>query len=374
MTDPSNRLLQRPDVPTGSQGRAPAGAGGDLLAEVFRSVRLNGSLFFLVNAAEPWITAVPAAMHLAGAVLPGWQHLISYHVVIGGSCWGGITGEAPQRLDGGDILVIPHGAPYFLANPAAMRPRGSDADAVDFFKRMVRGQLPPVVDEGGEGPERTRLVCGFLGCDARPFNPILAGLPPMLRLRQAAEASAQLHHLIAFAQEELSHGRAGSREVLLRVSELLFIEAMRCHVETMPDSGSGWLAGLREPLVARVLSLLHGEPARAWTLAALASAAGASRSVLSERFTQVVGQPPIRYLTAWRMQLAARLLAEPASKVKSVGEAVGYESEAAFSRAFTRTAGSSPVAWRESNRGSGRPQSAAAAGTAPASTGSGTYM
>lgn len=361
MTNLPDRLLLRPDAPSDarladSAKARPAPSDAvvppyvDVLSDVLRCVRPTGSMLFLVNASTPWISRVPAAATFAQTVLPGSQRLISYHVITEGECWGAIEGEAPQRLEAGDILVIPHGAPYYLANPAGTPTCCSEAEAVWFFRMMVAGELPSVVTEGGGGAERTNLICGFLGCDARPFNPILAALPPALYLRGVAPPGHRFAHLIEFAQAELREQSAGSREVLLRLSELMFMAAIRRHVETLDDAGSGWLAGLREPLVAKVLSLLHAQPARAWTLSALASEAGSSRSVLASRFTRVVGQSPIRYLTAWRMQLATRLLAEREFKIKSVAEAVGYDSEGAFSRAFTRLVGDNPVAWRNSAR------------------------
>jgi AraC-like DNA-binding protein len=352
MTKLPDPLLPRPEGaehPAGSDAVVPV-AYADVLSDVLHCVRLNGSMFFLVDATTPWMSRVPEAGTFAQAVLPGSQRLISYHVVVEGACWGAIEGEPPQRLEAGDILVIPHGAPYYLANPAGTPASYSDAETVSFFRRMVAGDLPPVVTEGGGGPEKTRLICGFLGCDARAFNPVLAALPPVLCVRRAAQAGSRFAHLTEFAQSELREQRAGNREVLLRLSELMFIAAMGCHIESLADSGSGWLAGLRDPLVARVLSLLHARPARAWTLDELACEAGTSRSVLVARFKVLVGLPPMRYLAAWRMQLATRLLAEREGKVRAVAEAVGYDSEAAFSRAFTRHVGSNPAAWRDAAR------------------------
>lgn len=357
MTDLPNRLLPRP--------AAPAAGGNDdatdVLSDVFRCVRLTASMFFLVEARSPWRSDAPAAHAFARFVLPAGQHLISYHVVTAGTCWGGIRGEAAQRMEAGDILVVPHGDPYHLANPPSAEPLASDDEAVTFFRRMVSGELPQVVAEGGQGPQHTRFICGFLGCEARPFNPILAALPAVLHLRRTTGGAGPLRHLVALAQAELQARRPGSREVLLRLSELLFIAAIRCHVQQLAGQvasgladpqppAAGWLAGLNDPLVGRVLALLHARPGQAWTLQALAAQAGASRSILAARFTQVVGQPPMHYLAAWRMQLATRMLAEPTAKVRTVAQAVGYESEAAFSRAFTRMIGSNPASWRAADR------------------------
>jgi AraC-like DNA-binding protein len=210
---------------------------------------------------------------------------------------------------------------------------------------MAAGEMPSVVAEGGGGATRAQFICGFLGCDLQPFNPALAALPRWLHLR-AGSASDRMRHLVDFALAELRQRSSGGRDVLLRVAELMFIEVVRRHLVSPPGAQSGWLAGLNDPLVARCLALLHGAPERRWTLEALAAEAGASRSVLAERFTQFVGQPPAHYLMQWRMQMATRLLADPAAKVSAVAAAVGYESEAAFSRAFKKCLGVAPARWR----------------------------
>jgi len=335
MTDLPHRMPQRPDS-----------VAVDVLSDVLRSIRLTGSMFFLVEASTPWITAAPHASTFAGAVLPAAQHLISYHVIVEGSCWGGLGDEAPRRLEAGDILVVPHGDPYYLAASPGAPAEIDTEEALHFFRQMAAGELPPTVQEGGGGPEKTNFICGFLGCDARPFNPILAALPRVIHLRRATQ-SARMGHLIEFAVAELRERRSGRRDVLLRLSELMFVEVVRCHVDdAMADARTDWLAGLRDPLVGRALACLHGQPARAWTLEELAEQAGTSRSVLAERFAELVGQPPMHYLTAWRMQLATRLLADATAKVRAVAEAVGYDSEAAFSRAFKKHAGLAPSDWR----------------------------
>jgi AraC-like DNA-binding protein len=349
MTKLPHRMPQRPALP--ARDAAPSAVNNahpiDVLSDVLRSVRLTGSMFFLVEASTPWITKAPAASVFAAAVLPTAQHLISYHVITEGSCWAGLEGAAAQPLDAGDILVVPHGDPYFLAATPGTQGELDTEEAVWFFRKMAAGELSSVVTEGGGGPDKTNFICGFLGCDARPFNPILAALPRVIHLRRASRAGDRMSHLIEFAVGELRARRAGSREVLLRLSELMFIEVVRWHLETRADTPSDWLAGLRDPLVARVLACLHGQPARAWTLDALATEAGTSRSVLAERFALLVGQPPMHYLTAWRMQLATRLLADATAKVKTVAETVGYDSEAAFSRAFKKHVGVAPIEWRQ---------------------------
>lgn len=280
------------------------------------------------------------------AVLPSAQQLISYHVVTQGTCWAGLRGAAPERFEAGDVLVVPHGHAYFLAEPADAAESCGHEQAVEFFRCMAAGEIPTMVNAGAGGATRTQFICGFLGCRSSPFNPVLAALPPMIHLRATMPASARMRPLIDFAVAELRDNARGTRGVLLRLAELMFVEVVRRQLEASAGTPAGWLAGLHDAVVARALAALHGEPARHWTLDALAAQAGTSRSVLAERFTQFVGQPPMQYLTQWRMQLAAHELAQPGSKLIAVAQAVGYESEAAFSRAFKRSAGLSPAHWR----------------------------
>ena len=215
---------------------------------------------------------------------------------------------------------------------------------------MADGRLPFVVTEGGSGPERLRLVCGFLGCDALPFNPVLTTLPPLLRVRVHGDSGNRLNALLEFAVAESSRIRPGSRSVLLRIAELVFVEVLRSYLTSASEDGASWLGGLRDPVVGRALARLHAQPAHAWTLPELARQVGASRSVLAERFTYFVGHPPMLYLTRWRMQLAAIRLAAGASPVSAVAAEVGYESEAAFCRAFKKVTGVTPASFRSRRR------------------------
>jgi AraC-like DNA-binding protein len=320
----------------------------DLLSEVLASIRLSGAMLFLVDASAPWMTWAPPAEAFRQAVLPRSQHLISYHVVTAGRCWAGLRGHRPERFEAGDVLVVPHGNAYFLAEPADAGPAYGADEAIDFFRRMAAGHLAPTVTAGSGGGERAEFICGFLGCHVRPFNPVLAALPPLLHLRAAAPAGDRLRPLVEFALAEMRGRSAGGRDVLARLAELMFVEVVRQHFESLAGSERGWLAGLKQPLVARAIALLHAEPAHGWTIDELAQRVGSSRSVLAERFTHFVGEPPMRYLTHWRMQLASRLLAQPTPmKLAAVAEAVGYESEAAFSRAFKRLCGESPATFRK---------------------------
>ena len=341
--------------PTGATGVAKTSQGtelshhpSDTLSDVLEVVRLTGALFFLVDARTPWVAEAPASTQLGPVILPRAQHVVSYHVVAEGACWCESPGFAPLRLETGDVLIVPHGHAYQLASACGMRTGWTLDDALGWFRAMANGHLPFVVTEGGDGSERIRLVCGFLGCDALPFNPVLTTLPALLRVRVHDDSGPRLKALLEFAVAESTHARPGSRSVLLRIAELVFVEVLRSHLTTAPEGGTSWLGGLRDPVVGRALARLHAEPARDWTLPELARDVGASRSVLAERFTCFVGHPPMLYLTRWRIQLAASRLAAGATPVSAVASEVGYESEAAFCRAFKKVTGVTPASWRSS--------------------------
>jgi AraC-like DNA-binding protein len=322
--------------------------GIDPLSDALRAVRLTGAFFFRIDASSPWVAALPAASALAPHILPRAQHVVSYHVIVRGRCWAGLGGTADTRLEEGDLVVIPHGDPYVLSTERGGHGEAPLELALSFFREIARLELLSTVREGGGGPERLHVVCGFLGCDVLPFNPLLSTLPRLVHLRPPQQpGSDRLAQLVEFALTESREQRAGSDCVLLRLSELMFVEMLRRYLACLPPEETGWLAALRDPTVGRALRLLHQEPGRAWTVDELARQAGLSRSVLSERFTQLLGLAPIQYLTRWRMQVAARLLTDAVAKVSAVALEVGYDSEAAFSRAFKKAVGVAPAAWRD---------------------------
>jgi AraC-like DNA-binding protein len=327
-----------------------------VLSDVLRTVRLTGAVFFVTEASSPWVLEIPDGATLAPAILPSAQHVVSYHVVIRGSGWGGLRDGAPVRLETGDVLVFPHGDAYVMSLESGMRGGPNLTEILAFFRQMAAGQLPFTVREGSGGPERLDLVCGFLGCDARPFNPLLATLPRLLHVRRAfGSAGHPLSKLIELTIAESQERRAGGECVRLRLSELMFVEVVRQHLAMLPGEQTGWLAGLRDPLVGRALALVHDRPAHSWTLPRLAKEVGSSRSTLADRFTRFVGQPPMRYLAHWRMQLAARLLADGSAKVSAIAWEVGYDSEAAFSRGFKKIVGMAPATWRQCRAGALHP-------------------
>jgi AraC-like DNA-binding protein len=315
----------------------------DVLSDVLRAVRLTGAVYFDFELSSPWVAEAPPSRELAGKVMPGAQRVIEYHLIARGMCWGHAVGQEPMRLREGDLIVFPQGDAHVLSSAPGMR----SAPDMSVFARAST-PLPIVYELGGGGAERARIVCGFLGCDERPYNPLLAALPTVIHLAAAGPhaSTGWLGTLLNIAVKESGSARAGSENVLARLSELMFVEAIRRYLETLPPAQTGWLAGLRDPVVGQALSALHGGPSQPWTVERLGQLVGVSRSVFAERFTEMVGQPPMQYLALWRMQLASRLLIE-GGQVAGVAEAVGYESEAAFSRAFKKLVGQAPATWRK---------------------------
>ena len=313
----------------------------DTLSDVLRAVRLTGAVFFGIDASAPWVVEAPAAATIGPHIMPGVEHVIEYHVVASGSCWGGITDEPAVRLSAGDIIVFPQGDPHVMSSAPGMRGQ-VDLDAI----RSVRhARVPVSLSVHGGGSDRARIVCGFLGLDARPFNPLLATLPRVIHLR-AGSQDDMLPRLVDLAVLESSAPRPGGDCVLSRLSELLFVEVVRRYVAQLPPEGVGWFAGLRDENIGRALQSLHARPAHDWSLEDLAKECGLSRSVLAERFAHLVGVPPMQYLAQWRIQLAASLLRASNASLAEIAERVGYGSEAALSRAFKRQVGVAPSFYR----------------------------
>ena len=329
----------------------------DPLSDVLRAVRLDGAFFYAVEANEPWSVCATPARQLQPRILPHAEHLVCYHILTSGRCYGGVRDEEPVEMLPGDVIVFPHGDAHHMASAPGLRLPGED----DYGTAPER--YPHTVVVGAGEQPATTFVCGFLGCDMRPFNPLLASLPRRLHVRGLSEGWVSLFSRQAV--EESRAGRAGADGVLTKLAELMFIEVLRRHLETMGEGQRGWLAGLRDPVVGQALTLLHQRPAHGWTLDELAREAASSRSKLAERFAWTVGEPPMQYLTKWRMQLAANQLAQGGDKVAAVASAVGYDSEAAFSRAFKKATGVSPAAWRAARRSGGRERAEADAEQSP---------
>ena len=322
--------------------RTPHSATTDPLSDLLRVVRLDGAFFYAAEAtAEPWGVESVSAKELTPRILPGAEHLIAYHVLTKGRCYGALLGGEQVELVAGDVIVFPHGDAHLMSSEPGVR---LFPDA----KTGAPARYPDTVLIGDRGPRVTSFVCGFLGCDRRPFNPLLAALPRLMHVRSMADG---WHGgFVRQLTDESRLGRPGADTVLTRLAELMFIEVLRRYLEDLPPGQTGWLAGLRDEIVGRALSLLHARPAQHWTLESLAREVASSRSNLAKRFGDLVGQPPMQYLAKWRIQVAANLLVQTGAKVASIGSEVGYDSEAAFSRAFKKATGLAPGAWRGARR------------------------
>jgi AraC-like DNA-binding protein len=350
----------------------------DTLSDVLRGVRLRGAVFFYISGRGEWAAEAPASRELAPFLMRGVEHVMEYHVATQGSCWAGIPGGPGVRMSAGDVAMFPHGDAHVVSSSAGLRGVPPDtrwyaeATASEVPVRVAyNGADSPLTVRTGSDPDTT-IVCGFLGCDLRPFNPLIAALPRLLHLR-APDGGGWIAQLMHQAVAESQGGRPGSEAMLARMSEMMFVDAVRRYTAGLPQESAGWLAGLRDKLVGRALALLHEQPALDWTIDELGRRIGLSRSALHERFVELIGVPPMQYLAQWRMQAAARMLLETRATVATIALEVGYDSEAAFARAFKRVVGKPPAAWRRERSAERAPTALALghAGLDPRVTGSG---
>ena len=313
----------------------------DAFSDVLRVIRLSGGVFLEAEFTAPWCIGGKISADDCKPFLAVPRHVIASHFVAAGSMQLRVEGGDAIDVRAGELVLLPHNDTHVF---------GSDLNVALMSAREViqppQGGGIARINYGGGGAA-TQLLCGYLASDA-PFSPLLSALPSVLKLDVRATASgAWIESSFRFAASEIAAGRLGSTTVIAKLSELLFVEAVSQFVASLPAERRGWLAGLRDPQIGRALAVLHARPTEAWTAETLALEVGMSRSVFAERFTSLVGQPPMQYLTLWRMHVAAQQLREGRGSVAQIGFAIGYESEAAFSRAFKRQFGTSPGTWRK---------------------------
>ena len=317
----------------------------DALSEALSSVYMTGAIFLDAEFTAPWGVAVPQARELAAVLAPAAQHLVNYHFVIEGTLTVETENGEDLEATAGDIVIMPYGDRHRLSNGRSPQ----FVDSAQALRALAHGDV--IRFQLGGGGARTRIVCGFFGCRRQAVRLFLAGLPPVLCIPVRGDPSgtwieSSILHLISDAEAD----RPGRAVLLARMAEALFIESMRRYVERLPEDQTGWLAAARDPVVGRVLALIHREPKRHWSTAELAEAAGASRSVVNERFARLLGETPISYLSRCRLQLAARLPETTEQPVVQLACEVGYESEASFNRAFKREFGTPPARYRKQGR------------------------
>ncbi len=314
----------------------------DALSDVLRIVRLKGGVFLHAEFTAPW--CVPSQLRPGdlGKLLEEPEHVILYHYVVEGRMAVQVAGGECLEIEAGEAVIFPHNHEHLLANDLTMTKAPSS-----LVERAVRPDGLRVVRLGGGG-NRTQVICGYLGCDKLEGNPLAAALPPVLRYDARQQgAAAWIKSSLDFAIHEVEAQGLGSGTVLAKISELLFVEALRRYVASLADEQIGWLAGLKDRFVSRALALLHGDVARQWTVDELAREVGLSRSALADRFTRLIGEPPMRYLARWRIQVAAHQLRRTDAPLARIAELVGYESETSFNKAFKRGFGVPPATWRK---------------------------
>ena len=313
----------------------------DALSDVLRVAHLTGGVFLHAEFGAPWCMAARVAPEHCAPLLGPASHLILYHYVVAGELHVRVEGAEAFVLRPGEVVLFPRNDLHLLGSDLALPPVMGSA----IIQPPKDGGLFSI-HHGGDGA-RTSLVCGFLGCDSAEGNPVLATLPTAIRLTiEEGGAAEWMRSTFQYAADEVAAGRPGSGTVLAKLSEMLFVEAVRRYAETLPEGQTGWLASLRDPYVARALALLHRDLTRSWTVDALGHEVGLSRSALAERFTHLLGVAPMHYFATWRMQVAAHELRHRSTPLAQVATTVGYESEAAFSRAFKKAFGTAPATWR----------------------------
>ncbi|WP_265942733.1 AraC family transcriptional regulator [Dechloromonas sp. A34] len=312
----------------------------DVLSDVFAAVRFSGGVFLDAEFTAPWcvVSQVGPEEFEAQGRMPA--HLIAYHYVVDGRLFVRVGDGPALAVQAGEIVLLPRNDGHVLGSAPGLRPVIVD--------NLIHGPSPeaPALLRYGGGGEPTRIVCGYLGCEM-PDNLLLKALPPLLKLGvRDGSGGAWLESSFRHAAQAYGVSDSGSAAVLGKLAELLFVEGVRRYLAALPEGQTGWLSGLRDRMVGRALALLHGDVAHPWTTEELAQAVGLSRSAFAERFTGLIGVPPMRYLATWRLQLAAARLRESTASTTQIAGEIGYESDAAFNRAFKRAFGTTPAAWR----------------------------
>lgn len=321
----------------------------DALSEVLRHVRLTGAIFLRAEMSEPWGFRAPAAGGASALLTPGTEHLVMFHLITEGEAIVRVDGCEPVHLAPGEIVVLPRGDAHVLEH-------GAGAELVDtssLLPAILKGAV--LSERGGGGGPMTRFVCGYVGCDGRAERLFLRSLPPVFKVAVRGDDSGEwiesaIRHLVA----ETEASRPGRRALLAKLAEALFVETLRRYMAQLGTEATGWLAAARDPVVGTALAWMHREPSRAWTVAELAKRAGVSRTVFATRFAEVLEQPPLAYLARWRLWLAATRLQASDETILEIALAVGYESEAAFNRAFKRELGIPPARYRKRERARAR--------------------
>ncbi len=306
---------------------------------------LEGAVYLNAEFTAPWCILGKYGLDSIRRRLAGAEHVVYFHFLTEGACKVRLA-DGGEVLDvtTGDLVLFPQDDGHVMGSDLRITPieagtlaRADAASDADFIEMR----------HGGGGAV-TRLVCGYLACSRSMLRPLLEALPRVLRIPIGdGEASALLRDLLRLGVRESLGVRPAAQSTLAKLAEVMFVEALRRYAESLPPGGQSWLAGVRDAHIGRALALMHAEPRRTWTVDELAREVALSRSALAERFAALVGEPPMRYLMRWRLALAARALRSDRETITRVAERSGYDSEAAFTRAFKREFGVPPAAWRK---------------------------
>jgi AraC family transcriptional regulator, alkane utilization regulator len=313
----------------------------DVLSDMLQTMRLTGAVFLNARFTAPFGVISPSRFD-AGIPMASLRHISIFHLVVDGACHVEAASGEHRILESGDMVLMPFADAHKIWNGD----KPTMASAQSIVKKMPEGGMWSI-DHGGGG-EETRVVCGFVESSEFLFTPIFRTLPRLMVERTGSDVVGSLLSSTVRSIAMLSETAApGTQIALSRMMEMLFVELLRRHAGRLPEDSIGWFAALNDPVVSRALQLIHGDPARRWTADDLARGAGASKTVLAERFNELLGRPPIDYLTGWRIQIAANRLRSSHDSIANIAATAGYESEPAFSRAFKRVTGATPGKWRD---------------------------
>ena len=330
MTETQSILSETPDT-----------TSADLLSDLLGNMHLSGVVLFRAEFREPWALVAPDACQLSRMLPFRTEHIIPFHIIAEGGCWLELKDRERVWLEAGDAVLLPYGDSHGLCGR-------------EEALKVPAGQLLPpppwpdilLVEHGGAGG-RAHIICGFLQCDELLFHPLLRHLPTLMHVSPGrAPVDEWLAGTIRHTAQEASRADPGGRSMLPRLTELMFVEILRKHMQALSADEVGWFAAVNDPVVGTALKWLHMAPLEDWNVDRLARRVGASRTVVAARFKHFLDMPPMRYLTYWRLQLAAQRLKATDTPMKGIAEQSGYESEAAFSRAFKRHFGLPPADWR----------------------------
>ncbi|MBL4636808.1 MAG: AraC family transcriptional regulator [Kofleriaceae bacterium] len=314
----------------------------DTLSNVLRVIRLSGGVFVRLELSPPFAFGTLDAETLRQYLAPESEQILPFHLVNKGPVWFHIEGSDPVKLETNDILVLPDGAGHGLSDS-----RDQELVAVPNFLADAQGTPQTFTWPGSGDSEETRVLCGFFSCHARIYSPLLDSLPSVMVIRHDPERTPWLAATLQRTFDESLARRPGGNALIEQLTSLLFMEVVQRQLE---KDSSGWLGALSDPVLGQVLQFIHQQPAQTWTVESLAKRAGSSSSVVAERFADTIGISPIKYLTQWRLELAAGRLLDSNDSIAEIALDIGYASEASLNRAFKRHVGTPPATWRTSKR------------------------